>query len=111
MARGMPCSPACAAARARSRLATAASRPRVDARKAGINRRLIRAVPRMPQRIISLRPSASAVSLELREHTAVELFRLTARNRQRLPLSAAHVLGEQQDLIRVPGVMRHLAAD
>ncbi len=46
-------------ARASVRLATARSSPRRDARKAGIRRRLMRAVPRMPQRSISPRPSAS----------------------------------------------------
>ena len=105
-ARGMSCSRACSVARApASRLATARSSPRRDARKAGIRRRLMRAVPRIPQR------THQPFGLQLRQHAAVEFLGLAARDRERLPTRPAQVLGEQQDLVRVSRIVRHLPAD
>ena len=61
----------------------------------------------MPRAALPAQPSC----LQLREHPAIELLGLAARDRQRLPVRALQVLGEQQDLIGVAGVVRDLAAD
>ena len=62
-------------------------------RIAGMTRRLMRAVPRMPQRIMvpgtdnaGRCQAPSLFSLQLGEHAAVEFFRLAAWDGQRLPL-------------------------
>src|SRR5215831_3317946 len=47
----------------------------------------------------------------LRPHPVVEVFRLAARDRERLPAPAGEVLGQEDDLADVVGVMRELAVD